>query len=64
MKAVATQTMPARIIAQTVPVPATCSIPGTITNTDDAGVATESVRNSTPATPRLRTKLPGGAGVN
>ena len=64
MNAVATHTTAARIIAHTAPVPATCNIPGTITNTDDAGVATDSVRNSTPMTPRLRTSRGAAAGCN
>ena len=54
--------MPARINAQIVPVPATCNMPGMMTNTDEAGVATDSVRNSTPTTPRLRTSGAGRAG--
>ena len=58
------QTMPASTIAHTAPVPATWSMPGMMTNTDDAGVATDSVRNRTPAKPRLRTSGGAGAGVS
>ena len=52
----ATQTTLARISAHKVPVPAPRSMSGAITNTDDAGVATDSVSNRTPTTPSRRVK--------
>ena len=60
----ATQTIPAIASAHTAPVPASWSMPGTITNTDEAGVVTDSVRNSTPATPSERVSACGGVGCN
>ena len=44
------------------PVPAKAMTPGTMMNTDDAGVVAESVRNNIPSTPRQRARGRGVGG--